>query len=385
MTVLTQEEFNATVQPIVSARGLPNRVYLEQAALDAERQTVFAHNWSAIGFSHDIPEKGDAKPLKFLGLPLLMVRDRKGDVRVYHNVCRHRGHPLMEKPCSGVTLLRCPYHSWTYGLDGSLRSTPMIGGVGVNELDGFDKSKLGLSEVRASVWFGVVFIDLSGKAAPLSDRTDIIEARWPGAQIDRLVAGGDRTDFTLTVDCNWKLAVENYCEAYHLPFVHPVLNSYSPLQDHYTIAETDYAGQGSINYKGSDSLGATLPEFENWPQERREVAEYIAFFPNVLFGIHRDHGFAILLQPQGPTKTEERVCLFYVDGLNESDPEMQMVMDRHAQQWRLVFEEDLGVVAGMQAGRSSPGFDGGAFSPVLETPTHSFHRWTATQMMRPAH
>ncbi|MCR9255509.1 MAG: aromatic ring-hydroxylating dioxygenase subunit alpha [Alphaproteobacteria bacterium] len=381
MSVLSDEEFSATVRSISGARGLPNRLYVDPESAEAERQTVFRNNWTGIGFAHDVPNAGDAVPVTFLGWPLLMLRDRKGRVKVFHNVCRHRGHPLIDKKCSGLAMLRCPYHSWAYGLDGSLRSTPLIGGVGVNEVEGFDRSRFNLVEVRSEVWFGVVFIDMSGVAPPLSERTDAIEARWPGADLARLVSGGDRAQFALTVECNWKLAVENYCEAYHLPFVHPDLNSYSPLEDHYTIAERHFAGQGSMNYKGNDALGGKpFPEFEAWPAEKREIAEYVAFFPNVLFGIHRDHGFAILLIPQGPARTEERIQLFYVGDTVPEDPAMASVIDAHARQWRQVFEEDLGVVAGMQRGRTSPGFDGGVFSPVLETPTHAFHRWTAEQL-----
>jgi len=382
-SVIDDAEFNATVQPIAAARGLPNRLYVDPAALVGERDTVFRNNWTGIGFAADVPGKGDAVPVDFLGFPLLILRDRKGAVRVFHNACRHRGHPLVDKPCSGLALLRCPYHSWAYGLDGSLRSTPLIGGVGANEIEGFDRTRFGLVEVRSVVWFGVVFIDLSGVAPDIAARTAEIEARWPGAEVDRLTGGGPASQFTLHVDCNWKLAVENYCEAYHLPFVHPDLNSYSPLEDHYTIAETHYAGQGSLNYKGGDALGGLgFPEFPTWPTDRREVAEYIAFFPNVLLGIHRDHGYAIVLIPDGPTRTEERIQLLYVDATVAEDADMAPRVQAHARQWRQVFEEDLGVVAGMQRGRLSPGFDGGVFSPVLETPTHAFHRWTARELRR---
>ena len=121
-------------------RGLPNRYYDNRDDFLVERAKIFSPMWVCIGFANDVPGPGDVFPLEFMELPLLLVRDHDHRVRVFHNVCRHRGHLLVAEPCQLGHSLRCPYHSWTYALDGSLIRTPNIGGAGVHEVEGFDLS-----------------------------------------------------------------------------------------------------------------------------------------------------------------------------------------------------------------------------------------------------
>jgi choline monooxygenase len=201
-------------------------------------------------------------------------------------------------------------------------------------------------------------------------------ARW--AEFDQpLHHGGADSSFTLEVATNWKLAVENYCESYHLPWVHPGLNSYSRLEDHYHIeAPGLYSGQGSYVYRqlrGAD--GAVFPDFANLSPKWDEGAEYVALYPNVLLGVHRDHAFAIVLEPVSHDRTREHIHLYYP--VAETDPTLRA---RNAAQWKEVFVEDIGVVEGMQRGRFAAGFDGGRFSPAMDGPTHCFHAWVAGRM-----
>ncbi len=130
--------------------------------------------------------------------------------------------------------IRCPYHSWCYSTEGKLVSTPHVGGPGHNTHAAIDKDTLGLIEVRSHIWFDTVFINIDGTAAPFEEVHADLIARW--ADFDQpMYHGGADSTFTLEVKTNWKLAVENYCESYHLPWVHPGLNSYSRLEDHYNI------------------------------------------------------------------------------------------------------------------------------------------------------
>ena len=180
------------------------------------------------------------------------------------------------------------------------------------------------------------------------------------------------------MNCNWKLAVENYCESYHLPWVHPGLNSYSRLEDHYNIEEPGhFSGQGTYVYrqlKGDND--AVFPDFDGLSDKWDKGAEYISAYPNVLLGVHRDHTYAIILIPEGPGKTTEHVHLFYADPNTDED-----LRKRNAAQWKLVFEEDIFVVEGMQHGRNALGFDGGRFSPAMDAPTHMFHDWVASGLL----
>ena len=217
-------------------------------------------NWAGLAVAADVPDIGDAVPLTFLGMPLLIVRDKQGEVRVFQNICRHRGMILVDAPRKIEGAIRCPYHSWCYSTDGRLVSTPHVGGPGQNTHAGIDRALLGLIEVRSHIWMDVIWINVSGEAAPFEDANADLIARW--AEFDQpLYHGGADSRFQLSVNCNWKLAVENYCESYHLPWVHPGLNSYSRLEDHYHIeAPGIFSGQGTLVYRqltGDD--GAASP------------------------------------------------------------------------------------------------------------------------------
>jgi len=205
-------------------------------------------------------------------------------------------------------------------------------------------------------------------------------ARW--AEFDQpIYHGGADSSLHIDLACNWKLAVENYCEAYHLPFIHPDLNSYSRLEDHYNILDpSGFAGQGSTVYKPAISAdGQRLPTFKNLSQMWDTGSEYIALFPNVLLGVHNDHYFNIILTPDGVGRTSEQIELYYADesALGDDYAEMRAT---NAAMWRTVFAEDIQVVEGMQRGRHATAYDGGKFSAVMDEPTYHFHKWVAAAL-----
>ena len=369
-------DLSAVRKPISQAQGLPNAHYTDPAVFAEEAQALLAREWAGLAAAADVPEAGDAVPITFLGIPLLLVRDRHDQVRVFQNTCRHRGMILVEEPRKIEGAIRCPYHSWCYSTEGRLVSTPHVGGPGHNTHAGIDKATLGLIEVRSHVWRDVVWVNLSGDAPAFEVAMASVMQRW--AEFEQpIYHGGDDSRFRLAVDCNWKLAVENYCESYHLPWVHPGLNSYSRLEDHYHIEQpVQFSGQGTLVYrqlKGND--GNVFPDFPGLDKKWQTAAEYIAVYPNVLFGVHRDHVYAIILVPEAPDRTTEYVHIYY------SQPDTDAALRaRNTEQWKLVFEEDIFVVEGMQRGRAAPGFDGGRFSPAMDGPTHLFHDWVAARV-----
>jgi len=371
-----RDVLDAVRAPIEMARGLPNAHYTDPETIAEENEAVLARGWAALAVGADVPEPSDCKPLEFLGQPLLLLRDKDGTLRVFQNICRHRGMILVDAPRKIEGAIRCPYHSWCYAKDGRLVSTPHVGGPGLNSHPQMDRATLGLIEVRSHIWRDVVFVNLSGDAAPFEDIHADLLTRWK--EVDKPVYhGGLESRFTLEVDTNWKLAVENYCESYHLPWVHPGLNSYSRLEDHYHIEEPGkYSGQGTYVYrqlKGDD--GQVFPDFEGLSDFWDEGAEYVALYPNVLLGVQRDHAFAIVLEPVAHDKTREHVHLYY------AKPDIDAgLLNKNAEQWKEVFAEDVFVVEGMQRGRAAPGFDGGRFSPAMDGPTHLFHAWVAEKV-----
>ena len=368
------------LQPVTQARGLANGHYIDTDWYEAERRALFYHGWAGIGFGKDVPEPGSVKPINFMGEPLLLVRNRAGDVRVFQNVCRHRGMILVDEPCRLKGTIRCPYHSWSYSLDGRLLATPHVGGPGTNIDPAIDRDELGLYAVRSAMLHDVVFVNLSGDAPEFTDYVGKLSRRWQ--EFDQpIYHGGADSSITLDVACNWKLAVENYCESYHLPWIHPSLNTYSRLEDHYNIEEPGaFSGQGTTVYRPmlSDD-GAGFSDFTGLSEKWETGAEYIALYPNVLLGVHRDHVFAIVLESLGVGQTREHIEIYYTskDMLGGGKAAMRA---KNTELWRGVFEEDVFVVEGMQKGRHAARFDGGRFSPAMDGPTHCFHHWVASAL-----
>ena len=386
---LTAADFEPACKPIGEARGLPNACYTDPSHFALETRQLFDRTWVCIGFGKDIPEPGDALPIDHLGTPLLALRGKDGRVSVFHNVCSHRGMVLVEEPTRIRSVIRCPYHSWCYGLDGRLKATPHVGGPGHNAHSAVDRSALGLRPVRSAVWFDLIFVDLSDKAADFETLIQPLAERWSLFDGSTLHHGGDEGSFQLEVRCNWKLAVENYCESYHLPWVHPGLNSYSKLEDHDNIIEAGlFSGQGTRVYDPRLSKdGRRFPDFPSLTEAPppaadiwRTRAEYVALYPNLLLGIHRDHFFAIRLEPIDEGTTIEHVAIYFTDerALDEDMADLRQTLKA---MWHEVFVEDIFVVEGMQRGRASPAFSGGVFSPMMDGATHAFHHWVAEQMM----
>ncbi|WP_409432981.1 aromatic ring-hydroxylating oxygenase subunit alpha [Litorimonas sp. RW-G-Af-16] len=366
------------LKPIEAAHGLPNAHYISEEMYKREREIIFYQGWAAAAFEADVKNPGDAFPVDFLGMPLLLVRSKTEGVKVYQNTCRHRGMILIDQPTRLKGPIRCPYHSWCYSHEGALVRTPYIGGVGQDTHDAIDPDRLGLFEVRSHIWHGTVFVNVSGDAKPFEVvYKDLIE-RW--AEFDKpFYVPGPSSQFDMTLNTNWKLAIENFCESYHLPWVHPELNEISKIDDHYNIDEHEtYAGQGSLVYRQlKGEAGKVFPDFEGVGERWNTSSEYASFFPNVMMGVHRDHAYSVILMPQGPERITERVAMFYAEDLDER---YEPMLAENARIWRDVFSEDVTVVEGMQKGRHGPMFDGGKFSPVMDGPTHVFHKWIARHM-----
>ncbi len=367
------------LEPVNSALGLPSEHYIDPAVHQAEKHKVFFANWAAIGFGKDIPKPGDAMPVDFLGMPLFAVRDQDGAINVFQNTCRHRGMILVEKKGNIRGVIRCPYHSWCYDLKGALRTTPHVGGPGTNVHDDVKRNELGLWQIRSHVWRDIIFVNVSGTAPDFADYAGSLIERW--SEFDQpLYHSGDDSSFELDVVTNWKLAVENYCESYHLPWVHPGLNSYSKLSDHYHIEEPGrYSGQGTLVYRPMIfDEGKRFTDFTGLSEKWQTGAEYVALYPNVLLGVHRDHAFSIILEAVDHERTVEHVAIYYADPAMCSDDWADMRAS-NSELWKGVFVEDVFVVEGMQKGRHGPLFDGGKFAPAMDSPTHVFHHWVASQ------
>ena len=252
--ILDIEKLNNVEKSIELANGLPNECYTNADYLAHEREKIFFNKWTVIGVGSSIPEIGDAKPYNLLGIPLILIRDKEMKIRVFHNVCSHRGYKLLDKACKLKNVIRCPYHSWSYDFKGNLVATPHIGGLNIHQSKKFDKNKNCLKEVRTNIWMDIIFVNINSDEIDFNEYIKPLEQRW-SKFINKddqklIIHSNDYGYFNLEVKSNWKFAIENYCESYHLPLVHPGLNSYSKISDHYHIQglPNRFAGQGTIVY-----------------------------------------------------------------------------------------------------------------------------------------
>ena len=379
---MISEELEAVRRPIETASGLPNVCYTSAAYARMERETVLSSGWTCIGSVHEFTA-GSARPIELLGLPLMLVCDKLGVVRVFHNVCRHRGHRLLMECTILKDAVRCPYHHWTYNFDGTLRETPHIGGYKVHQTDAFEREAHGLWQIRSATWLGLLFINLSGDAPCFENHISAAQDRWEEligpSGFSSLYPVSDGGQIELELNANWKLAVENYCESYHLPWVHPKLSQFSSMQHHYSIVCDGWgAGQGTNGFALEGASGLKLPEFTHWPKNKRSVAEYIALFPNVLMGLHSNHFFAMMVVPLSYNRTIE-ICQIYGVGSDSLSEQTSASYHFITEFWTKVFKEDISPIEGMQLGRESSIFDGGLFSPELDVANHHFHKWIAAR------
>ncbi|MBO68353.1 MAG: 2Fe-2S ferredoxin [Acidiferrobacteraceae bacterium] len=364
-------------------KGLANRYYDNKEDFLVERAKIFAPMWVCIGFASDAPLPGYVYRVEFMELPLIIVRDYDNAVHVFHNVCRHRGHILVTESGELGASLRCPYHSWTYALNGSLMRTPHIGGLGIHDCEAFERNEAGLISVDCRVWNDLLFINLDGSADSFEKFIHPLEERWSRlwgtSGSDKLRRHEDFQPICFDIDANWKLAIENYLEAYHLPTVHSELNRVSPMQDHDIQVAEQFAGQVSHCYQLGAESENRLPIFPDWPSPLLTEADYPALFPNTLLGLQADHLFVMVVIPIHFNQIREETRLYFV-GDESLTLEYETLRQEQAVFWRHVFEEDVSVVTGMQKGRASSGFDGGILSPVQDRATQAFHEWVSIRL-----
>lgn len=356
--------------------GLPAVAYTGHAYFQREQETVFSQYWVCVGLASDLPNPGDVYPTEVAGMPIVLVRDRAGMLRAFHNICRHRGLQLVAKPCNVQGNLRCPYHSWAYKLTGELKSTPHFGGYHKDSYDGFDRTSKGLSPIRCEQWLDLVFVNLSGDAPPLEEYLQPVRERWSIYDLSSLRR--EPREVGLVCNANWKLAVENFSESYHLTWVHPALNSCSRMEDHFGFDVGDtHVGQGSLLYKSGVVEGRSLPTLPDLETHHKEtVAEYITVFPNLMLGVHPDYFLVFIANPLSPDQTQERMAFYFV-GDAAMTPENETLRHLPIDLWKDTNDEDILMIERMQVGRKSPRFDGGCFSPELEKTVYQFQQMVA--------
>ena len=344
---------------------LPSVAYADKDFLRLEYDRWLAKTWLFVGRGHEIPRPGDAVLVP--GHPFILVRNKKGAARAFHNACRHRGHALLAEPCRGLRLITCPYHAWSYDLDGKLLGTPHFGGHQVHKVDGFDPGKFNLVPVRCAQWHDWIFINIDGEAPALEDFVAPMAAKL--ADVDF----GQLTHFlTLdagSVDVNWKLAMENNMEPYHVPVAHRTTAAGQPLKSHCALAEppimgctVDIPGSRYTNEPGGNDMNALDMS-----------ARFLLRTPNLFLTTYApDKVIDSLIVPdsRNPEKCYVQNAWYTTSGARPGEDEVA--------QWRdleyAVLQEDLQIMRMVAKGLESAAVDdGGVLSPAWESCIAAFY------------
>ncbi len=372
----TAEQLQATLQPLERASMLPPAAFLERSVLDWELENVFTGGWICAGHVSMVGEPGAFISREVGDSAFIVMGSEDGTPRAFHNVCRHRGARLIEQPEGKVRRrLQCPYHAWSYDLDGNLRAAPHM-----DEIEDFQFECFGLMEIPCRVAGGLVMVDLSGAAVPVQEHLGDLLAHLEHYSTSRLHRGGIRT---YDVDANWKAIAENYCECLHCPGVHPELNTLS----HYMSGDGIYGegawcgGSMTLTQTGALTMGKEGGRAHGRPPiatlEEPDLPNilYFTVFPNALVSLHPDYVMLHTLWPRQPGHTEI-VCEFFFESETMARPDFDP--SDAIDFWDQVNREDWHVCELTQKGMSSPGYSPGRYS-ALEQDVHAFDMMVAAR------
>ena len=291
--------------PLEMACTIPAAWYVDERIARLENQQVFGSNWIAVGRRDQVAAAGQFFTFDLAGEPLVIVRGMDNKLRGFFNVCRHHAAAVATGPCGVAQLLRCPYHGWTYGLDGSLKGTPEFAGV-----CNFDRAENGLLPVRVETWENFIFVNLDQQAPALEDYLGDLPQRLAPLSVSSL---GFFARKSYTLACNWKVYVDNYLDGgYHVPHLHKALNSVLDYTE-YTIENGEhYALQSSPMVASQDASVAHT--------RTGDRAYYYWLYPNFMINIYQGVMDTNLVLPLGRDKCLVVFDFFFADTGAEKTP-----------------------------------------------------------------
>ncbi|MEX0833818.1 MAG: aromatic ring-hydroxylating dioxygenase subunit alpha [Actinomycetota bacterium] len=336
---------------------LPGRDYSSREIFELEKEKVFFDYWFCIGRAEEVAEPGSFLVREVADESILVTRTAQGDLRAFYNVCRHRGTRLCDD--SGhlkSNVIKCPYHAWTYNLEGRLLGTP-----NVHEEEGFDKNDYTLWDVNIASWSGYMFVNMATDPKPLLQCLDEDEdepLQYKRYRADELRIGHS---ISYEVAANWKIIVENYNECLHCPSVHPELVSIVPLYRKGLVEERP-GWFGNSLVEGGTSFTRTghskLPQLPGLSEEDVHTYFGVAVFPNLLLNFHSDCVMSYTLYPRGEDSTTVvSEYLFRPETIDSEDFDPSEVVEF----WDLVSNQDWVICERAQTGMHSRAYKSGVY------------------------
>jgi phenylpropionate dioxygenase-like ring-hydroxylating dioxygenase large terminal subunit len=334
-------------------RPLPGVAYRDAGIFAAEAETLLRETWVSVACGQNVAEHGDLFPVRIAGRSLLVVRDGEGEIRVFYNLCRHRGAPLAASKCRArAGRIVCPYHAWSYGIDGGLVAVPHFHRDPAAPPSEEEREGLGLLPVRSAVWRDIVFVNLSSDAQPFEHFIRPLDERlapWTAAELRPL--SSDEYE----IQANWKLAAENFIDVYHLPVVHSQLGSGFD----WILGTEDVALSDDIvglvmpqGYEpGSDLADSPLPRFSGLGEREALSIEVFSVFPNTLILVEPDVQQVIVLRPQSPGLTHETFANYVVSDASQRE-DLAKVRNESYESSIEINDQDAALLASLQATRS---------------------------------
>jgi choline monooxygenase len=328
------------------ASTLPAAWYgADPAIWEKERHAIFGREWLMVGRAGEVPEPGHYLTETVAGWPIFVIRDRDGELRAFHNVCRHRAGPILWDGKGQCDVLRCRYHGWVYDTSGDLRRTPEFG-----DAADFDKKDFGLFPIQVGIWRGLVFVNLNADAQPLEQAMAAMTVE---------TAPFDMEDYTFhssaehEMACNWKTYVDNYAEGYHVQAIHPGLDREIDAKQYHVIVKDRHAVHQA-------------------PQ--RDVANYSGLwlwrFPNLALNLYPTGMNIERMVPMGPNRTKLVYNFFFQDVSPAAEPTINAAIEAGHQ----VAREDIRICEAVQRNLDSGLYNTGRLSPRHENGVWYFQK-----------
>ena len=356
------DSYNAAA-PLAEAYTIPAAWYTDQRVADLELKNVFSRNWQAVGRLSQLEKPGQYVTATVADEPIVVVRGRDGKLRAFYNVCRHHAMTVMNEPCGHAEHMRCPYHGWTYNLEGELR--------GMTEFDGvknFERADNGLVPVLVETWEKFVFVNLDPQAAPLRDFLGKLVGLAKPLGFGDLKFVERRSYIQ---NCNWKVYVDNFLDGgYHVPHMHKGLNSVLDYTN-YTIENVDrccvQSSPVAVDTKSEASAANT---------RKGDRAYYFWQYPNFMLNWYEGYLDTNLVLPMGPDRCEVIFDFYFGNVSEDTMPYIRESMSVS----ELVQQEDIVICDGVQRGLSSRAYQAGRLSVRREAGEHLFHRLLAADL-----